>query len=212
MDYDALKTEILRYLGRDDLAELAPSFILYAEARMNRELRLKLMERQAFYTLRIGQRAVAVPDKRREGNWDVFLQMRDLRLFDPAGGNLLKNLDFYAVDKVPERRAKGIPFAYAIRGRELVLIPAPNARYFLDMTYYAEIPPLGPLQPRNDILMRSPDLYLYGALVASAPYARSSVPLELWEAFYVKASESLAESDDSGRHTANLGLRPIRSV
>jgi hypothetical protein len=210
--YDDLRAEILRYLGRDDLADLAPTFILHAEARMNRDLRLKLMEREAYYTLRVGQRAVALPDKHVPGDWDVFLQMRDLRLMEKRGSTTLRNIDFCALDNLPDTRPTGRPCAYGIRGREMPLYPIPDAEYILNMTYYAEIPPLGDRQPANDILLRSPDLYLYGALVASAPYARSSVPVELWEAFYVKASQSLSESDVTGRFTANIALRPIRSV
>jgi hypothetical protein len=211
-NFDGLRAEMQQYLGRDDLGDLAPTFIRFAEARMNRELRLKLMEREAYYTLRPGQRSVALPDKHVPGDWDVFLEMRDLRLQEKFGATTLKNIDFTALDKLPDTRPGGVPCAYAIRGREMPLYPIPDAAYILNLTYYAEIPPLDEKQPANDILLRSPDLYLYGALVASAPYARSSVPLELWEAFYVKASQSLSESDDSGRFTANISIRPIRSV
>ena len=210
--YDDLKAEILRYLGRDDLSDLAPLFIRHAEARMNRELRLKLMEREAYYTLRPGQRAVALPDKHVPGDWDVFLEIRDLRLQERFGSSTLRNIDFYALDKLPDTRPAGVPYAYAIRGREMPLYPVPDAAYILNLTYYAEIPPLGEAQPANDVLLRSPDLYLYGALVASVPYARSSVPLDLWETFYSRAATALAESDESGRFTANITIRPIRSV
>lgn len=206
--YDDLLRAIAEYLGRSDLSALIPQFVRLAEARMNRELRLKLMEREAWTRLPAGRQVIALPDKRVAGNWDVFLEMRDLRV----NGNRLQNLDFIPIDAIPEQRNTGAPKAYAIRGRELVLIPVPDGECELLLTYYAEVPPLGDKQPSNDILIRSPDLYLYGALVASVPYARGSVPLELWESFYNKAADSQDKSDNHGRFTANLTMRPIRSV
>lgn len=207
-DYEGLKAEIADYLGRTDLERHIPRFIRMAESAMNRELRLKLMERQAYTTLAPGQSSVVLPDKRVPGDWDVFLQMRDLRL----NGERLDNLDYMTLKRIPEERLTGKPRWYSIRGRELVLIPTPDKECGLLMVYYAEVPPLSELQPANDILLRSPDLYLFGALVASAPYARSSAPLELWLSFYQRAAASLAESDNSGRFTSNLAMSPIRSI
>ena len=206
--YLELQAEIADYLGRSDLEAQIPLFIRLAEARMNRELRLKLMEREAWANIGPGMSDLALPDKRVPGDWDVFLEMRDLRL----NGSSLKNLEYITLDKMPEYRTTGMPVAYSIRGRELVLIPPPDAEYNLLLTYYAEISPLGAGQPANDILLRSPDLYLYGSLVASAPFARSSVPLDLWEGEYLKVSTGLNNSDNHGRFTANIRMRPIRSV
>ena len=207
-NYIDLQAEIAGYLGRSDLEEQIMLFIRLAEARMNRELRLKLMERQAYADLRPGEAAIPLPDKHIPGDWDVFLEMRDLRL----NGGLLKNLEYISLDTLPEPQAVGQPVAYSILGRELVMTPSPDAAYRLFLTYYAEIPPLGGAQPSNDILLRSPDLYLYGALAASAAYTRSSIPLDLWEREYIKAAAGLAESDNHGRFTANIALRPLRSV
>ena len=207
-NYLDLQAEIADYLGRSDLEEHIPLFIRLAEARMNRELRLKLMERQAHADLRPGEAVISLPDRRKAGNWDVFLEMRDLRL----NGGLVKNLDYVSLDSLPEPQTVGRPVAYSIRGRELVMTPTPDAGYRLLLTYYAEIPPLSGAQTSNDILLRSPDLYLYGALAASAAYTRSSIPLDLWEREYIKAAAGLAESDNHGRFTANIALRPLRSV
>lgn len=206
--YEELQTEIAAYLGRTDLTDKIPSFIKFAEADMNRELRLKIMEREAYTFLVPKQSAIPLPDKRVFGDWDVFLEMRDLRL----NGEFLENLDYLGLKNIPQRKDAGRPYAYSIRGRELVFVPTPDLEYEVLMTYYAEIPPLGDDQPANDVLLRSPDLYLYGSLLASVPYARSSVPSAMWEAFYRKAADSMNKSDISGRFTANLAAKPIRSV
>lgn len=206
--YDALQAQINSYLGRDDLADKVPFFIQLAEAEMNRSLRLKLMERYAKATTWKDQPTRPMPDRHVPGDWDVFLEMRDLRV----NGARAKNLAFSSIDNLPERHELGFPRMYAIQGRELVLYPTPDAEYELALTYWAEIPPLGEGQPTNDILLRAPDLYLYGALLQSVPFARSSVPEEIWQRFYARAAATLEKSDEDGRFTANIQCNPIRSV
>ncbi len=207
-NYTDLQAEIAQFLGRTDLSASIPLFVRMAEARMNRELRLKLMEREAWTTVKAGQGVIPLPDKRVPGDWNVFLEMRDLRL----NGSILKNLDYMSLDRIPERREAGTPYAYSIRGRELVLIPTPNKDCELLLTYYAEVPQLGSKQPSNEILLRLPDLYLYGSLVASGGYTRTSAPLELWGTFYKAAGDAAMNSDEHGRFTANIARPPIRSV
>lgn len=207
-DYEGLQQEIATYLGREDLTALIPDFIRFAEAAMNRDLRLKSMEREAYTRTQPGEAIVALPDKRRVGDWDVFLEMRDIRV----NGAKLYTLDYIAPGRRPLSKTTGLPSAYTIRGRELELVPAPDTEYELIMIYYAEIPPLGEEQPGNAVLLRAPDLYLYGALLASVPYARSSAPMDMWNAFYERARQSLSASDAHGRHTPALSMNPIRSV
>lgn len=207
-EYTDLLAEIKTYLGRNDMDAMIPHLVALAEARMNRELRLKLMEREAFALTVPGQNSLPLPDKRVPGDWDVFLEMRDLRL----NGALLQNMDFVSLDTIPEQKETGTPYAYSIRGRELVLVPEPDKAYELRMVYYAEVPPLGDAQPANDVLLRAPDLYLYGALTASVPYARNSAPLELWAGAYELAKNALMNSDTHGRFTANINMRPVRNI
>lgn len=76
--YKGLCEAVADYLGRDDMAERIPTFIALAEKRMNRELRLRVMERRSEASVLAGQSAVPLPWRRQPGHWDVFLEMRDL--------------------------------------------------------------------------------------------------------------------------------------
>ncbi|MBQ3170691.1 MAG: hypothetical protein IJB53_02020, partial [Mailhella sp.] len=100
----------------------------------------------------------------------------------------------------------------SILGRDLVLHPTPAEAGRLLLCYFAEPAPLGPEQPENEVLLTAPDLYLYGALVESAPYTRGSAPLELWERFYATARARVQAAEERGRFTANLCMRPTRRV
>ena len=45
--YAGLCEAVADYLGRDDMTDRIPTFIALAERRMNRDLRLRVMERRA---------------------------------------------------------------------------------------------------------------------------------------------------------------------
>ena len=99
--YAGLQAAIADWLGRDDLAERIPVFVALAEKRMNRELRLRCMERRAEAEVLKGQSAVPLPWKRQQGDWDVFMEMRDLVWMD-SGGHVIRNLHYMPVDDYAE--------------------------------------------------------------------------------------------------------------
>ncbi len=59
--YTGLCEAVADYLGRDDMTERIPTFIALAERRMNRELRLRVMERRSETSVLAGQSAVPLP-------------------------------------------------------------------------------------------------------------------------------------------------------
>ena len=208
--YAGLCEAVADYLGRDDLTDRIPVFIALAEKRMNRELRLRVMERRAQTDVPAGQRAVTLPWRREPGNWDVFLEMRDLTWQDRDGGTV--NLCYVPPDAYGQRREPGRPRGYTIIGREAFLLPAPDRDGTLLLTYYAEIAPLGEKQPDNDVLLTAPDLYLYGALVESGPFTRGSAPLEMWTQYYAAARQKAESAEQRARFTANITMRPARRI
>lgn len=208
--YTGLQAAVADYLGRDDLAERIPTFIALAEQRMNRELRLRIMERRTELAVQPWQYAIPLPWQREPGHWDVFMEMRDL-VFCPDGGTT-QNLHYVPPESYGVGKTVGLPRAYTIIGHDIFLIPASYGAGTLKLTYYAEIPPLGEQQPSNDILLMFPDVYLYAALVESGPFTRGSAPLELWTQYYSAAKQKVTSNEQRGRFTANLSMRPARSI
>ena len=198
------------WLGRDDLEAQIPAFIRMAENRMNRELRLRVMERVATLGVDAGQDRVRLPWKREPGDWDVFMEMRDI-VWQSADGQRT-DLSYSPPDGYAVTRAAGRPRQYTIIGRELCLLPVPDAAGTLRLTYYAEIPPLSSEQEDNEVLLTAPDLYLYGALVETGPYTRSSAPLETWAEYYAAARQKLEAAEQRARFTSNLTMRPARRI
>ena len=105
--YDGLQAAIADYLGRSDLTERIPTFIALAERRMNRELRLRVMEHRAETAVQANQSAVPLPWRREAGNWDVFMEMRDLAWNDNDGRTA--NLRYMPVDTYGVTRTAGMP-------------------------------------------------------------------------------------------------------
>lgn len=208
--YTGLCEAVADYLGRDDMTERIPTFISLAERRMNRELRLRVMERRAETDVLAGQNAVPLPWRRQPGNWDVFMEMRDLTFQDKDGDTV--NLCYFPPDTYGQSRTAGRPYAYTIIGHEIFLIPAPDTNGKILLTYYSEIEPLGKDQQSNDVLITAPDLYLYGALVESGPFTRGSVPLETWTQYYSAARVKAEANEQRARFTANLAMRPMRKI
>lgn len=208
--FKGLCEAVADYLGREDLTERIPTFIRLAEQRMNRELRLRVMERRAETEVKAGQAAVPLPWRREAGNWDVFMEMRDL-VWQSADG-MSRSLTYCPPDDYAETRAAGLPRQYTIIGRDLFLLPASEADGKLMLTYYAEIPPLGENQPDNAVLLTAPDLYLYATLLESVAFTRGSVPAKEWAEFYQGAKNKLDAAEQRARFTSNLRMRPTRRV
>lgn len=208
--YSGLRAAVADYLGRDDLTSRIPDFIRMAEARLNRDVRMRVMERRAFHHINAGQDEVSLPWRREDGHWDVFLEMRDIVW---KGSGRTVNLTYLPADAYAGRlHETGEPLRYAIIGKSLFLVPVSDSDGQLELSYWAEIPPLSSVQTTNDVLQTAPDLYLYASLIESAPWARSSVPVDLWTRYYQEARERVREAENRGRYTANVRMAPVRRI
>jgi hypothetical protein len=85
----------------------------------------------------------------------------------------------------------GRPIACALIGGALVVAPAPDATYTLELQYFEKLVPLSTSAATNSVLAESPDLYLYGALLHSAPYLSHDERIETWETRFEKALAQL---------------------
>jgi hypothetical protein len=86
---------------------------------------------------------------------------------------------------------------YVIVGETIEFIPPPHVDSMaaVEMTYYASIPALSDMQQSNWLLQSSPDLYLYGSLVQSAPYLRDDERLATWGGLFEKARVDLQDAE-----------------
>jgi hypothetical protein len=178
--YTELQAAIASWLNRDDLAAAIPDFIALAEAQANRRLRTRPMLARA--EAEVAAEFVSLPPD--------FLEPVSLTI-ELSESDIVR-LDHLAPDRLLGEKSgnpsAGQPRCYTIAGSELQFLPAPDKSYTAELTYYAALPPLAAFGT-NWLLARHPDVYLYGALVQSAPYLKDDPRLETWGRLFVTALE-----------------------
>ena len=195
--YDELKTSIGNWLNRDDLTAVIPDFIALAESAINRDLRHYKMVERADATL--DSRYVQIP-----ADW-----LETVR-FSITSGDTYR-LELISRDDMLEYREKtmdtsGRPKFYANIGNTIEVYPTPDAEYGMQLQYYAQVPALSDSNAANWLLQDAPDVYLYGALIHSAPYLQDDARTQTWAALYAAALQSLQKASDDTRF-AGSGLR-----
>jgi len=200
--YTELKASVADFLNRDDLTSVIPDFISLAEAQMEREIRHWRGQKRANIT--ISSRYTSVPA-------DMIQPVR-LHLNDGSSTGLsLTSLDSMLEFRVNTGDAQGKPRYYAINADSIEVFPTPDATYTAEFLYYEEINKLSASVATNWILNYHPDIYLYGALLQSAPYLKDDARLQIWSVLYAGAVGSINnESNKSKASVSGLRLR-IRS-
>ncbi len=179
VDYASLQTAVTEYLARDQdttLIARIPTFIQLAEAKFNRQLFVRQME----------QRATALVDTTSSEPEFIslpadFQSMRRVRLSSVTGKPCLEfmsgtQIDEYRFGIPTSQRSRATSRCSATRSswrrRRTPLTPS---RWCTAQT----IPSLAS-NATNWLLTLAPDLYLYGALLKSAPYIKEDSRIQTW--------------------------------
>lgn len=188
--YATLVTAVTEYLARDQDATLVariPTFIQLTEAKLNRELFVRQMEQRsstAADTSSTEPEFISLPTD--------FQSMRRIRLSGVSGKPCLEFKSGTQMDefRFSAANASGQPKYFTISGDEIELAPTPDDDYTIEMAYRKNIPDLA-TNLTNWLLTLAPDVYLYGALLESAPYIKEDGRLQVWGAGFASAVESL---------------------
>ncbi len=190
VNYSDLKTSIADWLNRSDLTATIPDFITLAESGFNKEIRNRKMIKRA--TATIDSQYSAVPS-----DW---LQTVDFVIET----NPVVTLEFITNEKLDKLRetytSSGTPKFYTIVGQELEVLPIPDSATLTgEITYYSKIPNLTDVNPTNWLMNSSPDIYLYGSLLQSAPYLVDDSRIAVWASLYQKLVKDLEIADQKAR-------------
>jgi len=179
VDYTSLQAGITEYLARDQDATLTariPTFIQFAEAKFNRQLFVRQMERRATALVNTASSEpefISLPSD--------FQSMRRVRLSSVTGKPCLEFKSGTQMDEYRFARSDvaAQPRYFTVFGDEIELAPTPDAAYTIEMVYRQVVPSLGS-NGTNWLLTLAPDLYLYGALLESAPYIKEDARIQTW--------------------------------
>ena len=193
-NYTQLQTAVANWLDRDDLTDRIPEFITLAEARMNRVLRLRLMEAKYTASTVGAQRNYALPTG--------YLQMRNFQL-NTSPITTLSYVSPEIFDRLWGGSTGGTPQFYTILAGEVQLGPMPGSVLTMEMLFYKKITALSAANQTEQMLTDNPDIYLYGALLEAEPFIMNDERVGLWAKGFAQAVADLQEQDNKDRHSGS---------
>jgi hypothetical protein len=194
--YSNLKAAIANHLDRDDLTPYVDDFIDLAEARHRRDIRLRELITRAAIT--VDNRYVNFPTGYLEG---ISFRL----LTDPV-----TRLQFLPPEDMAMERSEttGKPGFYTVLGSQFEFNKAPDSAYSGEILYHKAPTALSDSNTSNEILVRAPDAYLYGCLLASAPFLQNDERIQVWAGLYASAVEALKQAARQDRYSGRLTSRP----
>lgn len=188
--YAALQAGVVDWLHRANLAARVPEFIQLAEAEINRKLKIGPKEIPVALTMTPGSRFVARPTDMGQ---PIAVWRGDERLT----ATLAASLD-------PNTTMAGAPMYWAVDGVNLAFDKLADQAYPITFRYVQDTR-LSDSNPTNEVLLRSPDLYLYGALAQAAPYMRDDARAGMWKSEFLRILRDV--NTEYGRQRSVAPLR-----
>ena len=197
-NFGTLKTAIADTLNRDDLTSVIPSFVRLAEAQFNRKIRSHRQITRG--SLTIDGQFEALP-----ADW-----LETIRITMDA--NPIRVLTQMSMDDLTRYRtatdnSTDAPVYFAHNGTDIELFPTPSTSFTSEITYYAKITSLSADGDTNWLLTNHPDLYLYGALVHTAPYLKDDARLVVWAGLLAQGMAEIEDESNAARFGSPLRMR-----
>lgn len=201
-NYSTLQTTVADYLNRQDLTAYIPTFIQLAEADMNTRLRTREMIVRA--TTTNDDEFVRLPLD--------FLESINLQLTD--GQSPLRFVTLDEADIINKRQTYNAPTFYSLMNGAIELVPPPATGddVEIEMVYYGKITALSDSNTSNWLLLKAPDVYLYGALVHAAPFLMDDQRISVFGSFYSQRIEALNDESQKSLHSGSPLVARTRRV
>jgi len=203
-NYTGLKASIADFLNRDDLTSVIPDFVALAEAQINRDVRHWRMEARSS-----GQQDPTDEYMQIPADW-----VETIRLHLTGNGTSVVNLvsrDAMADKRAGAENASGTPRMYTHANGQFQLFPTPDATTNFELLYYQKIPSLI-TNTNNWLLLEAPDVYLYGALLHSAPYLAEDARLAVWAQLYSAAIQRLNQTSEDAMFSGSGLTLKVRGL
>ena len=190
-----LKTAAANWLDRSDLTDRIPEFIVLAEARFNRILRIRDMETVSTAISTVaGTREYSLPTG--------FVQMKEFHLTtDPI--TPLAYITPEMMSRLQAGSTKAKPKVFTIIADNVRLGPNPDAVYTTSMLYYKTFTALSGSNTTSEMLTNNPDVYLYGTLLEAEPFIMNDARVQLWATAFRQAVEDIQNQDNKDRHSGS---------
>ena len=187
--YGGLKTAVGTWLNRADLTSYIPDFITLAEARINyggdapfQSTPLRIPAMQTVATGTISSSTISFPTR--------FLEPIRLKA---TSGDVSWSLVYMAPERFSEAaNSASLPTVYTYLNNSIQTAGTGAADYTID--YYQSFAALSADADTNWLLTNSPNIYLYAALIESAPFLGDDPKLNLWASMLNSSINALNRS------------------
>ena len=195
--FSDLKTSIANYLNRDDLTTIIPDFITLTENRLDRELRARVNMVRAQTTTTADIAFYNLPSD--------LIELRNIT-YDSSSS------ESYALSYLsPESGSRqygaytsGYPRAYTNLGKNIKVLPTPDAAYTLGINYFKKLSPLSDSVTSNDILDSFPSLYLFSSCLEGALYLNDTEQTQRFMSMYQKSMEEVKAAEEAARFSGTV--------
>lgn len=192
--YSDLIASIAAWANKTDMAAVIPDFVTIAEGRISRDLRLRKQITTSTLTASTLTRNAALP-----ADWLEFENVS----VDGTPETPLQYVTIEHMDaKYPEGGQSSKPFVYTIEGDNMLLGPAPDSAYTINVIYYARFGSLA-TNSTNWLLTNHPSIYLYACLREAFLYMMNDERAAHWDAMYQRNVKDLQMVDDRATHSGS---------
>ncbi len=191
-NYTELQSAIIQWNHRDP--GNVPDLITLAEKRINSELASRIGEVEVVLTATIGSRVITLPSGYMSniGLWLTTYGQRDEILF-------------VSPELIPvTTTSNGQPKYYTVSGSELEFEIPCSAAFTYDFRYKKGFDIA--TTTTNDILTNYPGLYLFGALIEAALFARDMDILSAWSSRFDAALSEAQRAEFKNKTQAFLAI------
>lgn len=193
MTYDSLVSDVMSYLERSDAQTLAkvPTFINLAESIISDELKILGQQQAVIANMTASDPVIAKPAR-----WRKTTSM-NITVAGEKQPLLLRKYE-YLRNYWPDQLAEDVPKYYAdYNFNNWLVAPTPDAAYQFEVLYYEKVQPLDAANQVNFWTENAPQAMLYGTLLQAMPFLKNDPRLQLWQALYDRAIQTLKLENDT---------------
>ena len=201
--YQELQDHIADTLIRTDLTTPITTFIQMAEASFKRDRRVRKLQDRIFSVSADGS---SLPS-----------DFHSIESWYHDGPTFYGPIEIVNSDMIGYLKGEryggqtGVPAHAAIVNGTARYAPEPNDTFLTAMTYWRKVDVLSTSNTTNWLLDDHPDIYIYGALVHTAPYLKDDARLPVWESRLEKAINEIDQATEDEMFSGSMrrNFRPI---
>lgn len=193
MTYTSLVADVTLYLERSDAQTInqIPSFINLAESIISDELKILGQQQAVTSTLVQGS-----PTLQKPSRWRKTTSM-NITVAGERFPLLLRKYE-YLRNYWPDPTQEDVPKYYGDYDFDhWIIAPTPSDDYAIEILYYEKIQPLDATNQTNWFTINAPQAMLYGTLLQAMPFLKNDSRVQLWQALYDRAVQTLKLENDT---------------